>query len=455
VRVLLTVHQFLPDHSSGTEVLTFHVAKELLRLGHEVRIVTGSFAKRGSKRDALVERYTYREVDIHRYRHSPKPSAGSNVVRREYDNRQFASELRQILGDWRPDIIHFFHLKNLSAAAIDVGHELGIPMVLTPTDFWFVCPTGLLLLPNGSVCNGPDREGVNCLRHAVESTQPRAVQRLLRRIPNTLVSLGIRFARHPALAKWRPYSWINALAERPAFLRERMTLLDCVVLPTRLMEEVLLNNGIRPRKVVFSRFGLDLRGFDSAAARYIPTKALRVGFIGSLSPHKGAHVLLSAIRRVPQDWPIEVHLFGDPSTHPDYAQRLIEIAAGDSRIHFRGTFANETIGEVFSAIDVLVVPSTWHENTPLVIYSAHAAGCAVVASDLRGMSEVVRDGVDGMLFPAGDAAALATIMMKLGNDRALLQKLRANTPPARPVSAYVADLVAVYREALADRRARQ
>ena len=68
---------------------------------------------------------------------------------------------------------------------------------------------------------------------------------------------------------------------------------------------------------------------------------------------------------------------------------------------------NESIGDVFSELDVLVVPSVWYENTPLAIYSAQEAGCPVIASNLGGMSEVIKHEKNGLLFEAGDFVGLA------------------------------------------------
>jgi GT2 family glycosyltransferase len=81
-------------------------------------------------------------------------------------------------------------------------------------------------------------------------------------------------------------------------------------------------------------------------------------------------------------------------------------------------------------VDLLVVPSVWIENAPFIIREAFAAGAPVVASDLGGMSEMVRDGENGRLFPAGDAAALAKIFKELADRPGDLARLRAGiTPP--------------------------
>ena len=160
-------------------------------------------------------------------------------------------------------------------------------------------------------------------------------------------------------------------------------------------------------------------------------------------------MLVDAVRRLPGTIDVDVQIFGDPGVYPDYAKGLVDRAAADTRIRFCGTFPNNRIGEVLSTFDVLVVPSLWYENTPLVIYSSQAAGCPVLASDLGGMSEVIREGVDGLLFPPGDSAALATHLERLWHDRNLVAALADNALSPKSISAYVDELAATYDQ-LAD-----
>lgn len=453
MRILLTAHRFLPDHTAGTEVLTFQVAKELERQGHEVRIVTSYPLKQTSECAARFDHYVYQGLEVDRYFHPVGATVGaqSNIVELEYENHFVADWLQQFLNKWRPDIVHFFHLQNLSASAIDICRDINVPMVFTPTDFWLVCPTVQLLLPDGSLCNGPDRQGVNCLRHAIADTQSTAIKRLFSFMPDSLVASAIRVAHAPALAAHPRLSWASALARRAESLRQRVSWLDCVIAPTRLMETVLIHNGMRPKRLVFSRFGIDQTGFDLGSVRRESANTLRVGFIGSLSHPKGAHILLEAVRRIAPETPVEVQVFGNPNVYPAYAKKLVDIANGDARIQFCGTFPNETIGKVLAELDVLVVPSLWYENTPLVIYSAQAAGCPIVASDLGGMSEVIRDGVDGMLFPRGGTEALASILETLSMDKELLRTLAGNSPQPKSTATYTAELVSIYQEILAVR----
>ena len=149
---------------------------------------------------------------------------------------------------------------------------------------------------------------------------------------------------------------------------------------------------------------------------------------------------------------IEVKVYGDPNIDPKYIKRLRKLAENDERISFCGTFPNESIGEVFSELDVLVVPSVWYENTPLVIYSAQEAGCPVIASNLGGMSEVIKHEKNGLLFEAGDVAGLASSIERVAIDRKLLKQLADNAINPKTISEYVSELLDIYEEVLLERR---
>jgi glycosyltransferase involved in cell wall biosynthesis len=451
VRVLLTTHVFLPDYSSGTEILTFNVARELQRLGHEVEICTGFPAKHGLSDSERFDTYVYEGIKVRRFLHDAAPMGEqSNVAEAEYNNLFFARWFRGYLNQFRPDMVHFFHLGLLSASAIDVCHESGVPMVMTPTDFWLICPNNQLRLPDNSLCKGPDPHSVNCMKHAVSNNQPPSIAWVFNRLPNKLVETMIWGINHGAFSRSWFSPMVRALYQRAGFLRERMNKLDRMIVPTRLMEDMLVKNGLNQDKVVFSRFGIspamvEARNPDVA-------ERIRIGFIGGLSEHKGAHLLISAVRRIPQINSLALKIYGRSDLNPDYFEKLQMLAEDDPRIRFCGTFPNETIGKIFAELDVLVVPSIWYENTPLVIYSAQEAGCPVIASNLGGMAEVVEHERNGLLFEAGDVDGLAGAIELLAKDRGMLQKLAVNAIKPKHISDYVAEMQNIYIEVLEERR---
>ncbi|MBX9958598.1 MAG: glycosyltransferase family 4 protein [Burkholderiaceae bacterium] len=449
MKILLTTHVFLPEHAAGTEILTFHSAKELQARGHDVEICTGFFAKPGLKDEQRFDSYEYEGLTVRRFHHDLSPMGHqSNIVELEYDNRLYRQWFTRHLLNFKPDIVQFFHLGLLSASVIDACDELGIPMVMTPTDYWLVCPNYQLRLPDNSPCRGPDRDGVNCLKHAVARSQPKPVAWMFNHLPYSLVAGMKRAIEGGALsgAKFSPQ--VTALSKRPMFLKERMNKLSRVVVPSQLMADLLIENGLDPQKIVHSRFGI--RPTPSVVRKPASDGRLRIGFIGGLSEHKGAHLLISAFRSSSHVRPMDLKIYGRMDLDPRYSERLLKLAAGDDRITFCGTFPNDQIGHIFSELDVLVVPSIWYENTPLVMYSAQAAGCPIIATNLGGMSEVVKHEVNGLLFEREDVAGLGAAIERLADDPSLLKRLAAHAIQPKSISDYTDELLLIYDELLTE-----
>ena len=356
---------------------------------------------------------------------------------------------KNILDKFKPDIIHFFHLSRLSASLINVSAGYQIPMVFTATDFWFICPTSQLRLPDNSCCNGPDRLALNCLKHLVLETQPPKVISKVKTLPDFVIAAIIVLCRYGFFTSRWYYPYINALSRRQSFLRNQINRIDRVLVPTKIMESMLVRNGLSITKTQFCPYGIETKKhhISSKAASHKRENNLRVGFIGTLYVHKGAHLLIEAVQLL-ANAKIKLKIYGNLNEFPDYVAKLKNLAANDKRIEFMGTFPNSEINKVFSEIDVLVVPSIWYENTPLVIYSAQAIKCPVIATDLGGMSEAVKHEENGLLFKKGDVAGLAKLIERLIIDPVLLARLSNNAKPPRTSREYALDVFSVYDELL-------
>lgn len=445
MKILLTTLLFFPDHYTGTEVLTYSTAKELQRLGHDIHVLTGFDGRTDLADNERFDSYDYDGIPVIRFHHAPMPMGGeSDVLEMEYNNRFVGTWFRDLLSELRPDLVHAFHLARLSASLIDVCHEAGIPVIVTPTDFWFVCPLQLLRLPDNSCCDGPDKYSLNCIRHLDVLDKPNEIT-TVKRSPDWFLTMVVMLCRLGLLPK-KYFSFAYAMALRPAFLMQRLNSVSKVIIPSRIMEQILVRNGLNSKLALFSGFGLNLDNIPATGRK--KTDCLRIGFIGSLYEHKGIQVLLKAFRLLPSDCPAVVKVYGENKAQPGFMSSLHELAAADPRITFYGAFPNSEIGAVLSEIDVLVVPSIWYENTPLVIYSAMAAGCPVIASNLGGMSEVVQHNINGLLVEPGNASALAEALKQLSIDETLLFRLASGCKRPKSIRTYVAELLAVYDEIL-------
>jgi glycosyltransferase involved in cell wall biosynthesis len=154
---------------------------------------------------------------------------------------------------------------------------------------------------------------------------------------------------------------------------------------------------------------------------------LRVGMLGRIAPWKGQHVFLDAFAAAFPDGDAEAVVIGAPlfgSDEEDYERSLrarAESLGIAGRVEFRG-FRADTEAEL-ARLDVLVHASVLDEPFGLAVVEGMAAGLPVVAAAGGGPAEVVTDGVDGLLYPAGDADALAARLRTLAGDATLRRAL--------------------------------
>lgn len=446
MKIVLTVHQFFPEYFSGTEVLTHSVARELQAHGHQVTVFTGCPARELLPDSKRFDRYEIDGIPVCRFYHAFVPMGAQRVISEiEYNNHLTAEYFKGLLDELMPDVVHFFHFSRLGAALIDVVRQLNIPAYYTPTDFWALCSTSQLLLTNGKVCDGPSSHGGNCIKHVAGITRWRYYSGIVKHLPDRVIDAFAIVAKkdHDINFPFKPE--IAALSKRAPFNISRLNALQGIVSPTQLMTDVLTTNGVKLELIVQSAYGINVAGFDEFNRNHSVGQGITIGYIGTLAPHKGCHVLLEAFGKL-SNAGLRLKIYGNQKEFPSYVAGLHASVKENDAIEFCGTFPNKQIADVLSGIDVLVVPSVWYENTPLVVYSALAAKCPVIASDFPGMSEVVRDGWNGLLFEPNNANALSVCLARLHDEPALLQALSGNCEPPKSIASYVAELLQLYKK---------
>jgi len=429
MHIFLAVHHFPPNYTGGAEWRAFRTARALMTRGHTVEVAAvESVTQGGEGRAALrVRQEHYRGVPVHRLYFDLR--AAPDPFRWTWDNPWLGGFFGERFAARKPDIFHLFSGYLMTARPLRVAQAAGIPTVVSLTDFWFLCPRITLLRSDGTLSQPP--------------IDPRRCARCLGEEKRRFRYLG---SAAPALARvyWRLQKRnAAALRQRLDYLIDTLNHTECAISPSRFVREMHIQAGVQPQRLLFSRQGRDFPALDEAARRKEPGAALRVGYIGQIAPHKGIHTLLEAVRSLPQA-ALEVHLYGDARPFPAYTRHLKGLSAGDARIHWEGVFPRQAVGKIHRRLDVLAVPSVWYENSPNTILEAFAYGTPVLASDLGGMAELVQPGKNGLLFPPGDASALAAHLQTLAADKTRLNTLRPDPRAIKSVAQEMDELEAVY-----------
>jgi glycosyltransferase involved in cell wall biosynthesis len=239
-----------------------------------------------------------------------------------------------------------------------------------------------------------------------------------------VIEKGLALARRVGPA--RPAALAEGMDRRADRLRALGDDVDVFLAPTAFARDRALEFGADPAKVQVRPLGAIVGPVSARPAK----SRRRVGFVGTLAPHKGVDVLVRAFRALAgADLTLDLH--GSLTTHPAHVALLRRAAEGDPRIRFHGPFAEGEQPRVLSAIDLLVLPSVWWENSPLTVLEALAAGIPVVASAIGGLPEIVAHGDTGLLVPPSDAGALRQALEDVTGGR----RLGGARDPVRVLSA--------------------
>ncbi len=390
LKVLQVSHQFLPDHVGGIEIYVRNLARELHHLGIDILLLNGDGKVLHNPSGSPDCIDGLRSIHMH-------DRGGSKVKRfsffKTFKNSEVLKLFEQAVREYRPDAIHFHHTMYLSGELIFAAKRLGIPVVITIHDFWFLCHKLHLVDWRETQCGGPSA-GIKC-------------------------AFCFFFANQGLLG------WFNAvLGGIPLVYRTRYHLnvlrsADFLVTPAAFVRQILkqyLGGGKKIRHIPYGISTSDI--FSSPSIR---SDNIRFGYLGTIKRHKGIHVLIEAFNELVHE-KASLDIYGNTGSDAAYYRDLIK-SCQNGRITFKGAYDNRDVGRVLKDIDVLIVPSIWRETGPMVVLEALANGVPVIASNVGGMSELIQDGGNGFLFETGNPRSLLRCIRNILEMPALLTDL--------------------------------
>ncbi len=288
-------------------------------------------------------------------------------------------DVDRILDSFCPDFVHIQNLYPLiSPAILPLFRKAGVPVVMNIQNFRLACPNGLHY-SHGEICTRclGGREYWCVLRNCEQSM---------------LKSTG--YALRNAVARWT-----GAFTEH----------VDAFTPPTSFHARWLADQGIAAERIHVIPNMVD----DDADGEFFATGDY-VGFAGRVSPEKGVEVLIEAARRLPS---VPFRIAGSFERMPALPE------SAPANVRFLGHLGPKELSDFYASARAVVVPSVWFEGFPTVIPQAMLRGRPVIASDIGGLSDVIDDGVTGLLFPMGDVAHLAERIDRLWSDVRLARSM--------------------------------
>jgi glycosyltransferase involved in cell wall biosynthesis len=317
-------------------------------------------------------------------------------------------EMRRLLGERRPDIVHIHNLFPLiSPSVLGECRRAGIPVVMTVHNYRLVCPNGLHMV-KGAVCERCTRgREWNCVLNRCEGS----------------------------LLKSTGYAIRNAVARKLKLFHRNVTLYAALT-------------DFQKSKLVAAGFPADRISVLPNMVDQISTDASSeigdwIGYVGRVSKEKGIETLLAAASMLPD---VKFRIAGA-------YDRMSHLLDGTPpNVQFLGHMKSDELHKFYRGSRMIVLCSTCYEGFPTVITEASMHAKPVICSRIGGLPEIVDDGATGLLFTPGNQQELAERIQRLWSNPDLCREMgiagRAKAIREYSSDRYYERVLSVYQRAI-------
>ena len=371
MKILIVNNFYTPNIVGGGEKSVQSLAEGLVKSNNEVYVVTMSLSD--SQNESKLNGVNIFYLPVLGNKVSPLKEDRRLIERVFWQlstefNRGFISRFESLLNVIKPDVIHTNNLTGLSRSIWRLAALKNIPCVHTLRDYFLMCSRGSLF-KNGKTCD------TRCNSCRV-----------------------LTFNR-----KVSSYS-VKAVVGNSEFILQQH--LDAGFFKDSVIQSVVFSSSAQ------------LANNEMSDKLNKKSKDIKIGFIGRFHETKGLPVLFKALKSIPQKgWKLLVAGKGSLS-----GQNISHNNIDHEQVEWLGWTEPE---DFFSRIDVLVVPSTWHDPLPRVIFEAYMHGIPVIASNRGGCPEIVDIGETGWVFNPDFPDELSQILLNLINEPKLFDEMRS------------------------------
>ena len=408
-RVLHLVHGWPVDNPAGTEVYARELA--LSQVGHRQVM---AYARRADPRRVLGEAVELLDLGV-RVRLAVNNFDQRSPWRRNgFDEPLLRRDFARILASFRPDLVHVHHLAGHGISLLGVARDAGVPLLYQIQDWWGLCARANLADHTGHACPGPSLGRCSACLPLTRLPPAPLLNRLLYAVRRHRMAAALRL----------PLAFVAGSA--------------AVVADYRAAGLLAAGTPVQVRP-----YGISLPSNATPVRTHSPASGqpLRLGFVGSLLPHKGPQVAVAAFARLPAG-AATLDLWGDPTADPSFAASLL--VGAPPGLTLRGRFADGEKARVLAALDLLLVPSIGRESFGLVAREALAAGTPVLAARTSGLADLFVPGQGGDYVPPEDVEALVAQLLGVLADRGRLERWRMAIQPVKTFAQHAAEIEEIY-----------
>ena len=369
---ILIINKFLHPNG-GSETYIFGLGKGFEKLGQEVQYFGMEHSQRivGNRVNSYVS-----NMDFH---HGKKKNPLCVIY-----SREARKKLRVVLFDFKPDVVHLNNFNYqltpsilYEIRAFEKKQKHKIKIIFTAHDYQLICPNHMMKqYVSGKLCTRcVTGSAWNCMRFK---------------------------CIHGSL----PKSFVGSLEAFIYRLFKPYRMIDTIICPSHFIRKKLNTNPIFRKKIVTIHNFIELDdeiGIDNLFDKN--EESQYVLYFGRYSHEKGIDTLLNVVLKLPE---IPFVFAGSgPMEH--------EVNELENVIN-KGFMSGTELTNIIRNAEFMIFPSEWYENCPLTVMESLSLGTPVIAANIGGAPELIRDGVNGELFTCGDADELLNKVYKLWNN---------------------------------------
>ena len=407
LRILIASHSHPEVSNGGAEIAAFELFRGLQAREDCEAWFLGCDRSAGADKPGAVLSQPYSN---HEYLYSTGSFDWFKFANRD---PRFRHEIERLFIELAPDVVHFHHYINFG---VEVFQHL---KRVAPQ-----CKIVLTLHEYLAICHHYGQMVTKEHRNLCHQATPARCQRCF-----------------PEIGK-------SDFFLRKLYIDRFFNLVDIFVSPSQFLAERYIAWGIPAEKMTVLE-NLMPATATAAAAKPPADGTLRLGFFGQISSLKGIDVIFdaAALLAKEEDIAVSFEIFGDYRGQPAEFQTafLERLEKASANIRFNGPYDRLRVNRLMQSVHAVLVPSIWWENSPVVIQEALRNKRPVICSDIGGMAEKVRDGIDGFHFAAGNPIALASLIRQIVENRAMLTDLAEALPGMPELVSGMEDYLAMYR----------
>jgi glycosyltransferase involved in cell wall biosynthesis len=324
-------------------------------------------------------------------------------------------DFKLFLEKLRPDIIHFHHTMRIGLEALQIARQVlpNVKIIYTLHEYIFIC----------------NRDGQMVRKHNNELCSEYSPSRCNQCFPDITAA---------------------DFKTREVFIKAHLQHVDMFISPSEFLAKRFIDWGIPEAKMTVLENGRKVE--PPAPFRPLTATGRRnvFGYFGQINPYKGATLAFKAVEYLVKggftDFRLEV--FGNIEQQTDTFKKDFYkfLDKYNANVGFHGKYNNADIPELMRQVDWVIVPSTWWENSPLVIQEAFMHKRPIIASDIGGMAEKVEHNVTGLHFQVRNEISLARRIKEAAEDQDLWDRLMHNIAPRLSLEACAEEHYKIYEQ---------